>query len=46
MMDIHAVLKQLPHRFPFLLVDRVVSLERGREDAAVYLVANPLAQTG
>jgi 3-hydroxyacyl-[acyl-carrier-protein] dehydratase len=26
-MDIHAVLKSLPHRFPFLLVDRVLDVE-------------------
>jgi 3-hydroxyacyl-[acyl-carrier-protein] dehydratase len=30
MMDIHAILKKLPHRYPFLLVDRVVSLEKGK----------------
>ena len=30
MMDIHVVLKQLPHRYPFLLVDRVVELEKGK----------------
>ena len=30
MMDIHAILKQLPHRYPFLLVDRVISLEAGK----------------
>ena len=29
MMDIHQILKQLPHRFPFLLVDRVLELEKG-----------------
>ena len=29
MMDIHAILKQLPHRYPFLLVDRVLELEKG-----------------
>ena len=29
-MDIHEVLKRLPHRYPFLLVDRVVELERGK----------------
>jgi 3-hydroxyacyl-[acyl-carrier-protein] dehydratase len=29
MMDIHEILKQLPHRYPFLLVDRVMSLEKG-----------------
>ena len=28
MMNIHAILKQLPHRYPFLLVDKVVELER------------------
>ena len=26
MMDIQAILKQLPHRYPFLLVDRVLEL--------------------
>ncbi|MEO0973926.1 MAG: 3-hydroxyacyl-[acyl-carrier-protein] dehydratase FabZ, partial [Pseudomonadota bacterium] len=26
MMDIHAVLKQLPHRYPFLLIDRVLEV--------------------
>ena len=35
MMDIHAVLKQLPHRFPFLLVDRVISIERGKRITAL-----------
>src|SRR6476620_8084366 len=30
MMDIHAILKQLPHRYPFVLVDRVISLEKGK----------------
>ena len=30
MMDIHKILKQLPHRYPFLLVDRVVALEKGK----------------
>jgi 3-hydroxyacyl-[acyl-carrier-protein] dehydratase len=28
-MDIHEILKHLPHRFPFLLVDRVVTCEPG-----------------
>jgi 3-hydroxyacyl-[acyl-carrier-protein] dehydratase len=28
--DIHEILKRLPHRYPFLLVDRVVELERGK----------------
>ncbi len=29
MMDIHQILKQLPHRYPILLVDRVLELEKG-----------------
>jgi 3-hydroxyacyl-[acyl-carrier-protein] dehydratase len=29
MMDIHKILKQLPHRYPFLLVDRVLSIDKG-----------------
>ena len=28
--DIHEILKRLPHRYPILLVDRVVELERGK----------------
>ena len=27
MMDIHAILKQLPHRYTFLLVDKLIELE-------------------
>ncbi|HEY3325917.1 MAG TPA: 3-hydroxyacyl-ACP dehydratase FabZ [Novimethylophilus sp.] len=34
-MDIHEILNYLPHRFPFLLVDRVISLEEGKEITAV-----------
>lgn len=30
MMDIHEILKQLPHRYPFLMVDRVLSMEKGK----------------
>jgi 3-hydroxyacyl-[acyl-carrier-protein] dehydratase len=30
MMDIHQILKQLPHRYPILLVDRVLSIEKGK----------------
>jgi 3-hydroxyacyl-[acyl-carrier-protein] dehydratase len=30
MMDIHEILKLLPHRYPFLLVDRVVALDKGK----------------
>lgn len=29
-MDIHEILKYLPHRYPLILVDRVVSLELGK----------------
>ncbi|MDR0439449.1 MAG: 3-hydroxyacyl-ACP dehydratase FabZ [Candidatus Accumulibacter sp.] len=29
-MDIHEILKHLPHRYPFLLVDRVVDFELGK----------------
>jgi len=35
MMDIHKILKQLPHRYPFLLVDRVVALEKGKSIQAL-----------
>ena len=27
-MDIHQIIKKLPHRYPFLLVDRVVEFEK------------------
>jgi 3-hydroxyacyl-[acyl-carrier-protein] dehydratase len=30
MMDIHQILKLLPHRYPFLLVDRVLEVEKGK----------------
>ncbi len=29
-MDIHQILEHLPHRYPFLLVDRVVAIEVGK----------------
>ncbi len=29
-MDIHQILKQLPHRYPFLLVDRVLAIDKGK----------------
>ena len=35
MMDIHQILKQLPHRYPFLLVDRVTSIEKGKRIVAI-----------
>ena len=34
-MDIHEILEHLPHRYPFLLVDKVLSLELGKEIVAV-----------
>ena len=35
MMDIHKILKQLPHRYPFLLVDRVLEIEKGKSIKAL-----------
>lgn len=34
-MDIHQILKQLPHRYPILLVDRVLSIEKGKSIQAL-----------
>jgi len=34
-MDIHQILKQLPHRYPILLVDRVLSMEKGKSIQAI-----------
>ena len=34
-MDIHEILNHLPHRYPFVLVDRVLSLELGKEITAI-----------
>lgn len=34
-MDIHQVLKQLPHRYPFLLVDRVLECTPGESITAI-----------
>ncbi|WP_334106842.1 3-hydroxyacyl-ACP dehydratase FabZ [Methylobacillus sp.] len=34
-MDIHEILNYLPHRYPFVLVDRVLSLELNKEIVAV-----------
>ena len=34
-MDIHEILKRLPHRYPFLLVDRVLELEPGKRIKAL-----------
>jgi 3-hydroxyacyl-[acyl-carrier-protein] dehydratase len=35
MMDIHQILKQLPHRYPILLVDRVLEIEKGQRILAL-----------
>jgi len=34
-MDIHEILQHLPHRYPFLLVDRVISCEPGKNIVAL-----------
>ena len=34
-MDIHEILKHLPHRYPFLLIDRVLSVDAGKEIVAL-----------
>jgi 3-hydroxyacyl-[acyl-carrier-protein] dehydratase len=34
-MDINAILKQLPHRYPFLLVDRVLECKAGKSIRAI-----------
>ena len=35
MMDIYQILKKLPHRYPILLVDRVLALEPGQSIKAL-----------
>ena len=34
-MDIHEILDHLPHRYPFILVDRVISMDLGKEITAI-----------
>ncbi|MBZ4200321.1 MAG: 3-hydroxyacyl-ACP dehydratase FabZ [Methylotenera sp.] len=34
-MDIHEILDHLPHRYPFILIDRVSSMELGKEIVAL-----------
>ena len=34
-LDIHQIRRQLPHRYPFLMVDRVLELEHGKRIKAV-----------
>jgi 3-hydroxyacyl-[acyl-carrier-protein] dehydratase len=38
-MEIREILNYLPHRFPFLLIDRVVALEEGKSIVAIKNVA-------
>ncbi len=33
--DIHQILRQLPHRYPILLVDRVLDIEKGKKIRAL-----------
>ena len=34
-LDIHQILKKLPHRYPILLVDRVLEVEKGKRIKAI-----------
>ena len=34
-LDIHRILKKLPHRYPFLLIDRVIEIETGKRIKAI-----------
>ena len=34
-MDIHHILKKLPHRYPFVMVDRVLDIEKGKRIRAI-----------
>ena len=34
-MDIHEILDHLPHRYPFVMIDRVLSMELGKEITAL-----------
>ncbi|MGA8862674.1 MAG: 3-hydroxyacyl-ACP dehydratase FabZ [Gallionella sp.] len=34
-MDIHEIIELLPHRYPFLLIDRVLSMEHGKSIVAL-----------
>ena len=34
-MDIHEILDHLPHRYPFVMIDRVLSMEVGKEITAL-----------
>jgi len=34
-MDIHDILKKLPHRYPFFMVDRVTAIDKGKSIQAI-----------
>ena len=34
-MDIHEILKYLPHRYPFLLIDRIIEMDVGKSIVAI-----------
>ena len=34
-MDIHQILRKLPHRYPFLLIDRVLEIDKGKRIVAL-----------
>jgi len=44
-LDTLAIMKLLPHRYPFLLVDRIVDLEPGKRAVGV-LIIEAMAQVG
>ena len=48
MLDIKEIQKILPHRYPFLLIDRVLEMEEGKKCVALKNVTmiEALAQTG
>ena len=35
MMDINQILKKLPHRYPMLMVDRILEVEKGKSIRAL-----------
>ena len=39
-MDIHEILNHLPHRYPFVLIDKVISMELGKEIFAIKNVSS------
>jgi len=39
-MDVNAIMKILPHRYPFLLVDRIVELEHGKRCVGIKNVSS------